>query len=101
VTLSEVLQDQVGDEAWLRFRFVAPQIARDGGTVSYGEAEGDFTYLCESVARPYLVEYALAADVIVISLMDRMVPFGTPDPDATQFIEAYRIANDTCLLETF
>ena len=31
VDLQEVLVDQMGDETWLRFRFIAPQIARNGG----------------------------------------------------------------------
>mmetsp|Transcript_27766 Transcript_27766/g.51715 ORF Transcript_27766/g.51715 Transcript_27766/m.51715 type:complete len:164 (-) Transcript_27766:383-874(-) len=101
ITLTEVLEDSVGEEAWLRFRFVAPQIARDGGSVGYAQAEGDFTYLCNSVARPYLDEYALRADVVVITLMDRPVTFGTPDPEATQFIEAFRIADDTCVWDDF
>lgn len=101
VTLTEVLQDTVGDEAWLRFRFVAPQIARDAGTISYEQAEPDFAHLCDSVARPYLTEYTLNPDVIVITLMDRLVTFGTPDPEATQFIEAFRIADDACVWDEF
>jgi hypothetical protein len=33
----------------------------------------------------------------VIALMDRPVPFGTPDPDATIYISAYRIEEGRCL----
>lgn len=101
VTLSEVLQDRVGSEDWLRFRFVAPQIAREGGDISYAQAEADFEHLCTHVGRPYLVEYDLAPDVVVITLMDRPVPFGTADPQATQFIEAFRIVDDACVLDSF
>lgn len=101
VTLTEVLEDAVGGEDWLRMRFVAPQIARDGGTVSHEAAAADFIHLCDDVALPYLVEFSLAPDVVVISLMDRAVEFGATDPDATQFFEAFRIVDDTCVLDAF
>ncbi|WP_299045579.1 DUF6497 family protein [uncultured Tateyamaria sp.] len=101
VTLSEVLVDQVGTEAWLRFRFVAPDIARGAGAVSYADAEADFQALCDGFALGYMTEFDLSADVVVISLMDRPVPFGTSDPDATQFFEAYRIGPEGCVWEAF
>ena len=101
ITLDEVLIDEVNSESWLRFRFLAPQIARDGGDTDYAAAEGDFVHLCETVARPYLSEFDLAPDVVVIALMDRAVPFGQADPDATQFIEAFRILDNSCTWEAF
>ena len=101
VTLNEVLVDTVNAESWLRFRFLAPQISRDGGTVTYAMAEPDFAHLCETFARPYLSEYDLSPDVVVITLMDRMVPFGQADAEATQFIEAFRIQADACIWEAF
>ncbi|MEO0402969.1 MAG: DUF6497 family protein [Pseudomonadota bacterium] len=99
VTLSEVLVDTVGAETWLRFRFLAPQIARDGGDIDYADAEADFSYLCADVARPYMAEFDLEAEVVAISLMDREVPFGQADPDATQFFELFRIKGDMCIWE--
>lgn len=101
VALDEVLIDTVNDEDWLRFRFLAPQIARDTGDITYAAAEGDFAHLCETVARPYLAEFDLEPEVIVIALMDRPVPFGQADADATQFIEAFRIEGDACVWEAF
>ncbi|WP_415403709.1 DUF6497 family protein [Tateyamaria sp. SN3-11] len=101
LTLSEVLIDTVGSESWLRFRFLAPQIARDGGDITWADAEADFTHLCETTARPYLAQHNLAPDVIVITLMDRAVAFGQADPNATQFIEAFRIQDDACIWEAF
>lgn len=101
LTLNEVLIDSVGGEDWLRFRFLAPQIARGAGDVTYVDAEGDFVHLCEHVARPYLADQGLSADVIVISLMDRPVEFGTTDPDATQFFEAFRIEDNRCVMDVF
>ena len=101
VTLHEVLVDQVGAEAWLRFRFLAPSIVPSGQGATYAAVEGDFGVLCDAVARPYLAEYELSADVIVISLMDRAVPFGVSDPDATQFFETFRVEGDTCVWQAF
>jgi len=83
VTLSEVLIDEVSAESWLRFRFLAPQIARNGGDIAYATAENDIAHLCETVARPYLREFDLMPDVVVI------------------FIEAFRISDDTCNWEAF
>jgi hypothetical protein len=97
--LQEVLLDEVTGESWVRFRFVAPQIARDGGTVTYEAAAEDMVFLCTHLALPYLTEYSLAADVIVISFADRTTEFGVPDPDATQFFEAFRAEGDTCVFE--
>lgn len=101
VTLTEVLVDAVGTESWLRFRFVAPEIARGTGTISYTQAEDDFQALCETFALPYMTDFDLMADIVVISLMDRPVPFGTSDPQATQFIEAFRPAPEGCVWEAF
>lgn len=98
-TLHEVLLDEVGTESWVRFRFVTPDIARDGGGVTYEAAADDMTHLCERLAIPYIGEFALTADVIIIAFADRITEFGVPDPAATQFIEAYRADGDTCSWE--
>ena len=99
VDLQEVLVDQMGDETWLRFRFIAPQIARNGGTIGYDAAGPDMKALCDTLAIPYMAQYALTGDVIVISLADRAVEFGAADADATQFFDAYRLKNGTCIWE--
>lgn len=99
VTLQEVLVDEVGPQIWLRFRFVAPDIARGAGRVEYDTAADDMTHLCGALALPYLAQYDLTGDVIVISLADRPTTFGQPDPDTTQFFEAYRVENDICIWE--
>ena len=69
VELREVLVDDLGDEVWLRFRFIAPEIAREGGSVTYATAEPDFMHLCETLALPYIDEYGLNGDVVVLSLI--------------------------------
>ena len=83
VTLAEVLLDEApgqSGETWARFRFLAPQIARESGTVSYEAAAPDMDHLCGTIALPYLAEHGLSAARVVISLSDRMVPFGAQDP---------------------
>ena len=56
-------------------------------------------HLCETLALPYIAEYALSGDVVVISLADRDTEFGQADPDATQFFEAFRPVDNTCIWE--
>ena len=99
VELQEVLVDQVSGETWLRFRFVAPQIARDTGSIDAVQAESDMAFLCEAVAAPYITQYDLQGDVIVISMSDKRAEFGAADPEMTQFFELYRLKNNTCIWE--
>ena len=100
VQFIEMLQDAEGSEGLtLRFRFLAPQIARDGGSVGIDAALEDIGSLCADFAAPTVAEMRPVPQQIVISLMDRMVEFGATNPDATQFFEAYRIENGTCIWE--
>lgn len=101
VTLSDILADENPGTLWLRFRFVAPDIARDGGTVSPETASADMDWLCENLALPYLAQHALTPARVVISLSDRAVPFGVTDPAATQFFETYRPQDGRCIWEEF
>ena len=99
LTLGEVLIDDSQGEDWLRFRFIAPKIG-DGG-VSYDQAAPDMDYLCQHLVIPYLAEYALNPPRVIISLSDRMVEFGKTNPGATQYFEAYRPQDNTCIWEAF
>ncbi|WP_241525734.1 DUF6497 family protein [Pseudophaeobacter leonis] len=111
VLLSEVLLDESPGALWARFRFVAPEIRRSdaveaaGGTdaaaMTFERSAPDMDHLCESLALEYLRQHDLAATMVVISLSDRPVTFGTQDPDATQFFEAYRPDGDSCIWEAF
>jgi hypothetical protein len=56
-------------------------------------------HLCDTTALPYMAEYDLTGDMIVISLSDRKTEFGVADPDATQFFEAYRPVDNLCIWE--
>ncbi len=99
VDLYEVLIDDVGAERWLRFRFIAPDIAGADGALTFTETQEGFEHLCAMFAGPYMEEFALDADVVVISLLDRPVEFGVSDPEATQLIEAFRITDAGCQWE--
>ena len=100
--LHEVLLDTVGEDAFVRFRFVAPSIdASQNGAPGYSELEADFPHLCTTLALPYLREYDLSADQIVISISDRVTEFGVMNADATQYFEQFRPENDDCIWEGF
>lgn len=103
VTLFEVVaEDQVDlGQVWARFRFLAPQIARGTGTLSFEQAEADMLHLCQTVALPALAADTRQFDLVLVSLSDREVPFGAIDPEATQFFEGYRPEEATCILEEF
>ena len=99
VTLQEVLLDDAPGELWVRFRFLAPEIARDGGSVVSDAASADMEYLCQDLAVPYLADHDIEPARVVISLADRPVEFGASDPEATQFFEAYRLEDARCIWE--
>lgn len=101
VTLNEVLLDEAPGELWVRFRFVAPGITRDGGGVDHDMAAMDMDHLCNAVALPYLQAHTIEPARVVISMSDRPVEFGVQNPDATQFFEAYRQDGTHCILEEF
>ncbi|MDG1168651.1 MAG: DUF6497 family protein [Sulfitobacter sp.] len=99
ITLQEVLVDTIGAETWLRFRFVAPEITSDAEGQDPEATASDMTFLCETMALPYIAEYGLSGDVIVVSLASQETEFGVSYPDATQFFEAYRVQDNTCIWE--
>ncbi|MFZ1727801.1 MAG: DUF6497 family protein [Albidovulum sp.] len=102
VTLIDTVQTAPGPEGLtLRFRFLAPGIARVGGTISAEAAQADMAHLCTHYALPRVSQSGPAIQQVVISLSDRAVPFGDADPEATQYFEAYSIADGTCIWEAF
>jgi hypothetical protein len=98
--LWQVLWERVegtGTQAILRF--IAPSIARDGGTVGFDAAQADMDWLCRTHALPLLHLPAARADSVVVALMDRPVARGATDTTATRFFATYRIDAGTCLPE--
>ena len=102
VTLQEVIWNVPGPAGLaIRFRFLAPAIAKAGGSVDFATAAADMAHLCQTYALARLAEFGPQPSQIIISLSDQPLPFGEPAPDATQFFEAYRIENDACIWEAF
>ncbi|UWR21524.1 DUF6497 family protein [Sulfitobacter sp. S190] len=101
VQLHEVLVDAQDPLTFLRFRFIAPQIAPGEEQLPFEVAEIDMLYLCETFVIPYMTEYELTGDRIVISFMDQPIEFGAFDPDITQYFEAFRPDNGACIWDGF
>ncbi|MFK7879777.1 DUF6497 family protein [Roseobacter sp.] len=99
IQLHDVLIDEVGSESWLRFRFLAPEIARDRGTISFAQAEPDLEHLCTQVALPYMAEFDIEAEIVSVVLLDKPVEFGVSDPEATQFNDVFRVNSGACVWE--
>lgn len=98
VTVHDVLvEPQPGDENWLVLRYLAPEIA--GGAVGYADVAADLDHLCASEGLASAAASGQEIDQIVIVLMDRPVPRGEPDPQATQYIGAYLIEDGECRWE--
>ena len=85
----------------VRFRFLAPGIAKAGGSVDAEVAQADMLWLCDTYALPRLAQGGPVPAQIVISLSDRAVPFGEAAPDVTKFFEAYRVEDGNCVWEPF
>lgn len=97
VVLQNVMLDSNPGELWVRFRFVAPRIGSTAGRITYDVATVDMAHLCTVLAVPYVAQHELDPARVVISFSDRAVDFGNSSPDATQFFEAYRLEDATCI----
>jgi hypothetical protein len=96
VELIEAFWDLTGESRpTLRLRLLAPEI---GTSRDFAEIEMDFPVICQTLGAPNVPPDRDGA-LIVVSLTDRPVPFGTFDPDATQFFEGFRAVNGTCIWE--
>lgn len=98
----DTVQSAPGPEGLtIRFRFVAPAIAREGGTVDPETAHADMEVLCNDFALPRLPKIGPAPSQIIVSLADRAMTFGEPAPEVTQFFEAYTVRDGRCVWEAF
>lgn len=89
------------DAVQVILRAIAPQIARDSGTVDYDGAQADMDWLCANHGLTLAdMPYGRATQVIV-NLMDSPIPRGQTNPSVTQFYSAYSIQDDTCIWEDF
>lgn len=102
VTLLDVIWNEPGPEGLTtRFRFLAPEIASEGGTVDFDAAVEDMAHLCQDYALPRVEGNLPPPRQIIITLTDRPVTFGEAAPEATQYFEAYRIEDGLCIWEIF
>lgn len=84
------------EERWLVMRYLAPQIARDGGSLGYEDVAEEMDALCNGEGLSTALAHESPVDQIVITLMDRVVERGQPDPEATQFIASYDVTEAGC-----
>ncbi|MEQ9693823.1 DUF6497 family protein [Shimia sp. SDUM112013] len=98
--LQEMLFETRQDESRVaRFRFVMPIIGQEG--VTFDMVSLDFDVLCVTEALPALAKSGEEVDQVIISLSDRETDFGVISSVATQYFEAYRIENGSCIWEGF
>ncbi len=102
VTLLDVILDTAGPAGLtMRFRFLAPGVAKAGGTVSAEVAGADMDALCQEYALPRVSTIGPQPAQIVISMSDMDVPFGESHPEATQLFNSYSITDGLCVWEMF
>lgn len=100
--LQDVILDEEGPNgSALRFRFIAPQVARNGGNIDAETATSDMRALCDSFVVPRLTELGVAPAQIILSMADVALPFGEAAPENTQFFESFSIKNGICIWEIF
>jgi hypothetical protein len=91
-----VLEDDTG---FARFRFIAETLGGEGATAE--DTAADFQWICETFAVPALTAQNWTPQQIIVSIADRDVPFGTMDPDATQYFAGFTTDGTTCTEELF
>ncbi len=102
VRFFEVIRDATGPGGLTyRFRFVAPEIARNGGSVDFQTAAADMDHLCNAYALARISNLGPQPSQVIVSLAERETEFGAATPGVTQFFEAYRIADGACVWEGF
>ena len=102
LVLWEVVWERVqgaGTQAVLRF--IAPGIAREGGSVDAVAAMADLDWLCRTHGVTVASLPAARSDIVVVTMMDRPVPRGATDPQATQYFGVYSVEGGDCLPQNF
>jgi hypothetical protein len=101
ISFLEVVTDRPGQGLVYRFRFVAPEIAREKGQADFEMIGRDMEFLCATYALPRIASVGPVPNQVIISLSDRPTVFAEADTEATQFFEAYSIDGDACIWEPF
>jgi hypothetical protein len=85
----------------VRFRFIEDNLAAVVEATPYDELEADMQFLCESFALERIANTGPQPSTVMVSISNRPVAFGTPDPDTTQIFEAYRPKDGACIREGY
>jgi len=93
----EVILDP--DLGFARFRFVSGVLGAPGWELA--DISGDFGWLCDNVVVPSLEQNGWAGGQIIISMADRVFPFGEVVPEAVQYFEGYSVADGACQWEPY
>ncbi len=102
VTLLDVITDVSGPQGLtVRFRFLAPAIAREGGSIDAETAAVDMDHLCQNFALGRVASTGPQPAQIIISMSDTDLPFGETRPDATQLFNSYSITDGTCVWDIY
>lgn len=102
VSFHDVIQNEPGPTGLtVRFRFVEADLAEVLDVTPYEELEADMRYLCESYALGRISNTGPRPTGVVISISDRPVEFGAPDPDVAQVFEVYRPDGAACVWEGY
>ncbi len=98
--LDAFIEPQTGlAETWLTLRFLAPRIAADGD-IDFDSASLDLDALCDGPGRRETARIAAQGakiDQVVIAMLDRPIPRGESDVDATSYYGAYLPHESGCI----
>lgn len=86
-------------ETWLVLRFLAPDIMRDGGKISFAAALPDMAYLCKKVGLALVAATGGGVDQIIVTLLDQPAVRGMRNKNVTKFMNAFRVVDGTCKWE--
>ncbi|TFL16699.1 acetolactate synthase [Jannaschia formosa] len=101
LVLWQVLWERVeGQGTQAVLRFIAPGIAPGGG-VGIDAAQADMDRLCQTHGVPVAALGYARSDTVVLDLMDRPVPRGETDREATRYVSVYSILDGACVPENF
>lgn len=83
-------------QVWLVLRFLAPQIAKAKGQITYDDATADIDFLCENVGLPLVESTGGGVDQIIVTLLDAPLARGERDKKVTRYMSAYRVDLGIC-----
>lgn len=83
-------------ETWLILRFLAPDIGKTEGKLSFDDVIDDLDRICTTVGLPVARLAGGAVDQVVVNLMNKPINRGQRDASITQYMNAYRIVGGRC-----